>query len=114
MPESARWLALRGRPEEAIQAFQTVQGVSESEAKELVNLMTKKSVNIDTNKNSEETESLIDNLKDIIKNPYSRQALVIGVGLVLFQQLSGQPSVLYFANVIHFFIYPLNLLSYHN
>jgi len=104
VPESARWLALRGRPDEAIQAFQTVQGVSESEAKELVNLMTKKSVNIDTIKSSdaEETESLIDNLKGIIKNPYSRQALVIGVGLVLFQQLSGQPSVLYFANVIQF------------
>lgn len=32
--------------------------------------------------------------------PTNRKALVIGVGLVLFQQLSGQPSVLYYANRI--------------
>ena len=30
----------------------------------------------------------------------NRKALTIGVGLVLFQQLSGQPSVLYYANRI--------------
>ena len=39
-------------------------------------------------------------LEEIIGSRYNRQALVIGCGLVLFQQLSGQPSVLYFANRI--------------
>ena len=39
-------------------------------------------------------------VKEIFDSKYNRQALVIGVGLVVFQQFSGQPSVLYFANRI--------------
>lgn len=37
---------------------------------------------------------------EIFNSKYNRQALIIGVGLVAFQQFSGQPSVLYFANRI--------------
>lgn len=49
---------------------------------------------------SSDSDSVIDNLKEILSSKYNRRALLIGVGLVLFQQLSGQPSVLYFANRI--------------
>ena len=42
----------------------------------------------------------IEKFKEIFDSKYNRQALVIGVGLVVFQQFSGQPSVLYFANRI--------------
>jgi hypothetical protein len=44
--------------------------------------------------------SMTAKLNEIFTSKYNRQALIIGVGLVLFQQLSGQPSVLYFANRI--------------
>ena len=49
---------------------------------------------------SEQDDSVSAKLNEIFQSPYNRQALIIGVGLVLFQQLSGQPSVLYFANRI--------------
>ena len=44
--------------------------------------------------------STLAKMNEIFDSKYNKQALVIGVGLVLFQQLSGQPSVLYFANRI--------------
>ena len=47
-----------------------------------------------------EEASVVQKLQDIFASPTNRRALTIGVGLVLFQQLSGQPSVLYFANRI--------------
>ena len=42
----------------------------------------------------------VEKFKEIFNSKYNRQALIIGVGLVVFQQFSGQPSVLYFANRI--------------
>ena len=110
VPESARWLTLRGRQDEAVEAFQKVQGLSRPQAEELVAGMTKMSQQ-DTNTNAnggagglkltaEEADSLKGKLSEIFGSPYNTQALIIGVGLVLFQQLSGQPSVLYFANRI--------------
>lgn len=44
------------------------------------------------------TNDALESLKEIFGSPYNRRALVIGIGLVAFQQFSGQPSVLYFAN----------------
>ena len=48
----------------------------------------------------EDDGSTLAKMKEIFDSKYNKQALIIGVGLVLFQQLSGQPSVLYFANRI--------------
>jgi hypothetical protein len=45
-------------------------------------------------------EGLGAKLAELTGSPQNRKALTIGVGLVLFQQLSGQPSVLYYANRI--------------
>ena len=58
---------------------------------------------VDENGNKIEIAKKNENLekfKEIFDSKYNRQALVIGVGLVVFQQFSGQPSVLYFANRI--------------
>jgi len=35
---------------------------------------------------------------EVIRNPRYRRALIVGIGVVTFQQISGQPSVLYFCN----------------
>ena len=43
---------------------------------------------------------VLDNLSELTKTPANRKALTVGIGLVLLQQLSGQPSVLYYANRI--------------
>lgn len=113
VPESARWLALRGRTNEAVTALQATQGLSSSEAESKVQEMVQMTMSQANKVNIaaaaegqeaeafvEEEETLASKFTEIFQSPYNRQALTIGVGLVLFQQLSGQPSVLYFANRI--------------
>ena len=56
--------------------------------------------NTNTNTNTDTKNENVEKFKEIFDSKYNRQALIIGVGLVVFQQFSGQPSVLYFANRI--------------
>jgi len=100
VPESPRWLALRGRPEDAEKALITAQGLSPADATEQVREMMKMTTTASTGSSSSEADGMMSKMNEIFTSPYNRQALTIGVGLVLFQQLSGQPSVLYFANRI--------------
>jgi len=97
-PESPRWLSLRGRPEEAKVALQQCQGLTLLEASASVDEMMRFSAPSSSEK--EEDDGVVAKLGEIFSSPYNKQALIIGIGLVLFQQLSGQPSVLYFANRI--------------
>ena len=92
---------LRGRNEEAIGALQKAQGISSTEATKAIELMASLSATATPEPGAAEVEdNVITKIKEITSSPYNRRALLIGVGLVLFQQLSGQPSVLYFANRI--------------
>jgi hypothetical protein len=102
VPESPRWLSLRGRNDDAMAALQSGLGLSKQEAMLQIEAMTKATMASakDTDGNADGTDSVINNLKEILDSKYNRRALLIGVGLVLLQQLSGQPSVLYFANRI--------------
>ena len=94
IPESARWLALRGRIQEAETVFQNLLGISKAEAKIKVLEMTSLSQPFfSTKDNSSDITSsqsdFLTKLNEIFQNRYNKQALIIGVGLVLFQQLSG-------------------------
>ena len=97
VPESPRWLALRGKTDEAVRAIQEVQGIDVATAMKGVSEMVRMSANTE---GTVEDSSVFAKLNEITSSKYNMQALKIGVGLVLFQQLSGQPSVLYFANRI--------------
>ena len=104
VPESPRWLALRNRPDEAATALARIQGLNMAQAESQVREMTKMTMNnakaVVGNEEPVEEASVVQKLQDIFASSTNRRALTIGVGLVLFQQLSGQPSVLYFANRI--------------
>ena len=91
LPYSARWLALKGRMSEAKSSLQFVNpDLSEGEI-EAIREVAEKAAN-ETNKTS-----FADDYRRLT-SPTIFPAMVAGVGLVFFQQVTGQPSVLYYAD----------------
>lgn len=88
MPSSARWLLLRGRPDEAHKSLAFVNPqISDEDFNQIAGNASKA------------VEAGNVTLADLWQ-PRCRHALVAGVGIVLLQQLTGQPSVLYYAGTI--------------
>lgn len=94
VPESPRWLVLQGRSEDATASLVRGQGLDTAAAQQQVQQMTALTSSKDPD------APVAASWTQLIATAANRRALVVGVGLVLFQQLSGQPSVLYFANRI--------------
>ena len=91
LPFSARWLALKGRYNEAKMSMRFVTPNLPEEAFEAVKEAAEKAA-LSTSKTS-----LTDDYRRLT-SPTVFPAMVAGVGLVFFQQISGQPSVLYYAD----------------
>ncbi|XP_009779936.1 D-xylose-proton symporter-like 3, chloroplastic [Nicotiana sylvestris] len=104
LPPSPRWLLLRaiqskgplqGYKEKAIGALSKLRGrpagdkVSEKQIEDTI-------ISLKTAYSDEEAEG---NFLEVFQGP-SLKAFIIGGGLVLFQQITGQPSVLYYAGSI--------------
>mmetsp|Transcript_9495 Transcript_9495/g.28665 ORF Transcript_9495/g.28665 Transcript_9495/m.28665 type:complete len:512 (+) Transcript_9495:243-1778(+) len=103
-PESPRFLTLRALMSEGETAQQLQEAAKDSQTR----------LNGGDNEEAERTvremaQNLGDDLKQetqgfslspLLNTPGAKAALICGLGLVLFQQLTGQPSVLYFANRI--------------
>lgn len=95
LPYSARWLALKGRIQEARQSLYFVTPtISETEIAAIYELAQKAS---DSQKGASASSSWID---ERMTGPTIYPALVAGIGLVFLQQVTGQPSVLYYADSI--------------
>ena len=91
LPSSARWLALKGRLEEAKLSMKFVTPNLPEEAYEAVRIASEK-VSLSN------SDSSIANDYRRLTSPTVFPAMVAGVGLVFFQQITGQPSVLYYAD----------------
>uniref|UniRef100_A0A7C9FQ65 Major facilitator superfamily (MFS) profile domain-containing protein n=1 Tax=Opuntia streptacantha TaxID=393608 RepID=A0A7C9FQ65_OPUST len=104
LPSSPRWLLLRAvqgkgslqeYKQQAIAALSRLRGrpagdkISESQIDETL-------VSLKSSYSDEESEG---SLLEVFQGP-SLKAFIIGGGLVLFQQITGQPSVLYYAGPI--------------
>ena len=135
LPYSSRWLALKGRIEEAKASMRFVSpNITEAEMQEVINNATiasggksttqttgtiaateEGSVDeasplngngtVVTNKKNDEPEnvdccSYVANEYTKFQQPTIRAALIAGLGVVLLQQITGQPSVLYYADTL--------------
>jgi len=91
LPPSARWLALTGRIDEARESLSYVysQG-AEDILRDIVDQM-------EAEKNR--VASVGGQVASLFDRRY-RKCLVAGVGVVILQQVTGQPSILYYANTI--------------
>jgi SP family galactose:H+ symporter-like MFS transporter len=87
MPESPRWLAEHGESQRAREVLQRIRGTEniDSEWREIQ----------DTLAQGEERSRFAD-----LFAPHVRPALIIGIGLAIFQQVTGINTVIYYAPVI--------------
>jgi MFS family permease len=93
LPFSARWLALKGRFSEARMSLKFVNPkLSESEFEAVKEAAEKAAL-------ANEKTSFADDYRRLT-SPTVLPAMIAGVGLVFFQQVTGQPSVLYYADTL--------------
>ncbi|CAN1282691.1 D-xylose-proton symporter-like 3, chloroplastic [Linum perenne] len=103
LPSSPRWLLLRAVQGQApLQEYKekAISALSRLRGRPLGDKVSEKEVesNLSSLKSSYDEESQ-GNLLEVFQGP-SLKAFIIGGGLVLFQQITGQPSVLYYAGSI--------------
>jgi MFS transporter, SP family, galactose:H+ symporter len=87
LPESPRWLAKYRHPEEALLVLRRVRGIADVEP-ELRDIL-----------DSLETSEAHGSWSDLLR-PAVRPALIVGVGLAIFQQITGINTVIYYAPTI--------------
>jgi MFS family permease len=93
VPYSCRWLALKGRVPEAVASLKFVSpDLPQSEVEALEELAEKASLY--------QQNSTLSQDYAMLSSPTVYPAMLAGVGLVVFQQITGQPSVLYYADTI--------------
>lgn len=91
MPESPHFLLAKGRKDEAAAAIKFLRGKNDTAVQEEVSHLQKT-----IQESLERNGSYI----DIFRNKASTKALIISVGLLVFQQLSGINAVLFYATDI--------------
>jgi SP family galactose:H+ symporter-like MFS transporter len=87
LPESPRWLAMRGSRESARKVLMRIRGTSnvDAEMKEVES----------TIEQAEKSAGISD-----LFAPSLRPALIVGIGLAIFQQITGINTVIYYAPII--------------
>ena len=88
LPETPRWLAGHGRLEEADAVLRRLRGRAHDSAAELSELRT-----------DLRRQGRLVGWRELL-NPVVRGPLVVGIGLAIFQQITGINTVIYFAPVI--------------
>eukprot|EP00638_Chattonella_subsalsa_P001847 CAMPEP_0117747396 /NCGR_PEP_ID=MMETSP0947-20121206/8478_1 /TAXON_ID=44440 /ORGANISM="Chattonella subsalsa, Strain CCMP2191" /LENGTH=490 /DNA_ID=CAMNT_0005564825 /DNA_START=96 /DNA_END=1567 /DNA_ORIENTATION=- len=95
LPPSPRWLVLRGRSKDALQSLAWMMK-NKSDREELLQEIQLQVEPVD---DMEKEAAFSKKFKTLFMARY-RAPVMVGVGLVIFQQITGQPSVLYYAETI--------------
>lgn len=92
IPESPRWLMIKGRKEQAFNVLRKIRGPQYAQQEfEQIETSIAQTANV--------AESLLQQAKAFF-SPRMRLILIIGVGLAVFQQFSGINAILYYAPII--------------
>ena len=89
VPESPRWLAMRGRDQEALQVFERVSGAAQAR-----NDLASVQSSIES-----KSENLSDSLLELFR-PAMKLVLTIGLAVAVLQQITGINSVFFYAPMI--------------
>jgi len=90
MPESPRWLAEKGRIDQALEVLKTLRPVNRAEP-ELGEITTVV---------KEETERVQMDWRSILKNKWLIRILLVGIGLGVAQQFTGINSIMYYGQIV--------------
>lgn len=90
MPESPRWLAEKGRIDQALEVLKTLRPVNRAEP-ELSEITTVV---------KEETERVQMDWRSILRNKWLIRILLVGIGLGVAQQFTGINSIMYYGQIV--------------
>lgn len=90
MPESPRWLMLKNRPEEALNVLRQVR----SEERAVAEMAEVAALAEEARAEQEGT------LREVFATKWLRRLLFIGIGLAVFQQLTGINSMMYYGELV--------------
>lgn len=90
MPESPRWLMVKGRPEQALTVLQTIRSRERAEAEvaEIQALI------------DQEHAERVTGLRSVLQNKYLLRILLVGIAIAVFQQLTGINSIMYYGTIV--------------
>lgn len=92
VPESPRWLVERGRNDEALEILKRMRSEDRAEA-ELAEIVY---TTAQARANAEKTSGW----RDILANKWLRRILLIGIGIGVFQQLTGINTIVYYGQTV--------------
>jgi SP family myo-inositol transporter-like MFS transporter 13 len=94
MPESPRWLMMKGREQEALCVLTQVYGDSQMAKAELLHIQQSQQASL------EDVSRKRGTLKRILQTKLVRRALFIGCALQFFQQMVGVNTLMYYSTTI--------------